>query len=64
MSFSLWRQFNPAAADAWLSEATFLLHGLSGLQTLAKEEGYKRHRVFVDWIQALIDQGYGIEYLD
>ena len=39
--------------DAWFREATFLLHGLFGLQTLAKEEGYKRHRVFVDWIQAL-----------
>ncbi len=50
--------------DAWLREATFLLHGLSGLQTLAKEEGYKQHRVFVDWIQALIDQKHFLEALD
>ena len=50
--------------DAWLREATFLLHGLSGLQALAKDEGYKRHRVFVDWIQALIDQKRFSEALD
>jgi hypothetical protein len=50
--------------DAWFREATFLLHGLSGLQVLAKEEGYKRHRVFVDWIQALIDQKRFSEALD
>lgn len=50
--------------DAWLREATFLLYGISGLQTLAKEEGYKRHRVFVDWIQALIDQKRFSEALD
>ncbi len=41
--------------DARLREATHLLHGSSGLENLAKKEGYKRPRVYLDWMQALID---------
>ena len=41
--------------DAWLREATFLLHGPAGLETLAKAEGYKRPRVYVDWMKAYVD---------
>jgi tetratricopeptide (TPR) repeat protein len=42
--------------DAWLREATLLLYGPTGLETLAKAEGYKRPRVYVDWMQAFVDQ--------
>lgn len=41
--------------DAWLREATLLLHGPKGLETLAKTEGHKRPRVYVDWVKALVD---------
>jgi hypothetical protein len=41
--------------DAWNREATMLLHGTSGMEILAKNEGNKRPRIYVDWIQGLID---------
>jgi soluble cytochrome b562 len=41
--------------DAWLREATYLLHGPTGLEALAKAEGYKRPRVYVDWMKAYVD---------
>lgn len=41
--------------DAWLREATLLLEGPSGLKALAHKERYKRPRVYVDWVQALIE---------
>ncbi len=41
--------------DAWLREATLLLEGLSGLKALARKEGCKRPRVYVDWVQALVE---------
>lgn len=42
--------------DSWHREATMLLHGAAGMETLAKSEGNKRHRVYVDWIQSLINE--------
>lgn len=41
--------------DAWFREAVFLLEGTQGLERLAKLEGAKRPRVFIDWINTLID---------
>lgn len=41
--------------DTWLREATFLLHGSEGLANLARTEGYKRPRVYVDWMKALVE---------
>jgi hypothetical protein len=41
--------------DAWLREATLLLHGPDGLESLAKREGYKRPRVYLDWMRSLIN---------
>jgi soluble cytochrome b562 len=42
--------------DAWHREATMLLHGSAGMESLAKTEGNKRPRVYVDWIQGLINE--------
>ncbi len=41
--------------DAWFREAVSLLEGTQGLERLAKLDGSKRPRVFIDWINALID---------
>lgn len=41
--------------DAWLREGTFLLDGSVGLENLAKQEGYKRPRVYLDWMKSLIE---------
>jgi hypothetical protein len=41
--------------DAWFREAVFLLEGVQGLERLAKSEGVKRPRVYVEWINALSD---------
>jgi hypothetical protein len=50
--------------DAWLREATLLLQGSTGLENLAKREGYKRPRVYVDWMKSLIDTKSFIEALN
>lgn len=42
--------------DAWNREATMLMYGISGLEALAKKEGNKRPRVYLDWINALIGE--------
>ena len=42
--------------DACLREATFLLHGPAGLESLARTEGYKRPRVYVEWMNALVEE--------
>lgn len=41
--------------DAWLREATVLLHGSAGLESLARAEGYKRPRIYVDWMKSLVE---------
>ena len=41
--------------DAWFREAMFLSEGAKGLEKIAKSEGAKRPRVYIDWIKALID---------
>lgn len=42
--------------DAWNREATILLDGLPGIEALAINEGIKRPRAYVDWIQVLLDE--------
>jgi hypothetical protein len=42
--------------DAWHREATFLLYGVDGMGALAKKEGDKRPRIYVDWINHLIGE--------
>lgn len=41
--------------DAWHREAIFLLYGIDGISVLAKKEGDKRPRIYVDWINYLIE---------
>jgi hypothetical protein len=47
--------------DAWHREATFLLYGVDGMSVLAKKEGDKRPRIYVDWINYLIAEKNYIE---
>jgi hypothetical protein len=42
--------------EVWNREATILLYGLSGLEDLAKREGLKRPRIYLDWINGLINE--------
>jgi len=42
--------------DAWNREAIMLLYGLSGLEDLAKREGLNRPRIYLDWINGLINE--------
>lgn len=51
----LTRKEEKPSYDAWLREGTFLLHGSAGLENLAKQEGYKRPRVYLDWMNSLIE---------
>ena len=44
-------------ADAWLREATRLGRGTRGLETLARSEGTKRPRAYLDWLAALEEEG-------
>ena len=44
-------------ADAWLREAVRLAHGTAGLAELARQEGKKRPRAYVDWFAALEREG-------
>lgn len=53
-----------ASHDAWLREATVLLHGAEGLETLAKIDGHKRPRAHVEWMRFLIDENRYKEALD
>ena len=43
-------------ADAWLREAIRLSQGTPGLEKLARAEGKKRPRAYVDWVAALIQE--------
>lgn len=44
-------------ADAWLREAIGLAHGAAGLAELARTEGQKHPRAYLDWIAALQQEG-------
>jgi len=44
-------------ADNWLREAIRLLQGTAGLETLARTEGRKRPRAYLDWFTALAGEG-------
>ncbi len=47
------RQQNGGDIDAWLREAIRLAQGTRGLEELARAEGTKRPRAFLDWLAAL-----------
>lgn len=51
----LTRKEEKPSYDAWLREGTSLLEGSVGLENLAKQEGYKRPRVYLDWMNSLIE---------
>lgn len=44
-------------ADAWLREAIRLAQGTQGLEQLARAEGKKRPRAYLDWFAALESEG-------
>ena len=50
-------------ADAWLREAVRLAQGTSGLEELARAEGKKRPRAYLDWLAALEEEGRHREVL-
>jgi len=52
----LWTQ-DSKEADAWLREAVRLSQGTRGLELLARAEGEKRPRVYLDWLVALEQEG-------
>jgi len=51
------REQEGADADAWLREAIRLARGTEGLETLARQEGATRPRVYLDWLAALEQEG-------
>lgn len=50
-------------ADAWLREAIRLAEGTPGLAELARAEGKKRPRAYLDWFAALEEEGKHREVL-
>jgi hypothetical protein len=44
-------------ADAWLREAVRLSQGTAGLETLARADGMRRPRAYLDWCAALAAEG-------
>jgi hypothetical protein len=44
-------------ADAWLREAVRLAQGTAGLESLARTEGVRRPRAYLDWCAALAAEG-------
>ena len=42
--------------DTWYREAIYLQAGSSGLEEVAKKEGLRRPRVYIDWVKALIEK--------
>ncbi|HEX7594128.1 MAG TPA: hypothetical protein VF429_08165 [Anaerolineae bacterium] len=50
-------------ADAWLREAIRLSRGTPGLEELARKEGKKRPRAYLDWFTALEGEGKHREVL-
>jgi hypothetical protein len=53
----LLRRRKGAAADAWLREAVRLAQGTAGLGELARADGSKRPRAYLDWCRALAAEG-------
>jgi hypothetical protein len=51
------RKQSGSEADAWLREAIRLAQGTQGLEELARTEGKKRPRAFLDWFTALEEEG-------
>ena len=51
------RKEDGANADAWLREAIRLAQGTRGLEELARTEGKKRPRAYLDWVAALTQEG-------
>jgi hypothetical protein len=50
-------------ADAWLREAVWLSQGTPGLEALARTEGKKHPRAYLDWFTALEQEGKHREVL-
>ena len=57
------RKQSGSDADAWLREAIRLGQGTSGLEELARTEGKKRPRAYLDWFAALEEEGKHREVL-
>ncbi len=57
------RQRTDREADAWLREAIHLSQGTQGLEVLARAEGKKRPRAYLDWLAALTQEGKHREVL-
>ncbi len=57
------REQKGADADAWLREAIRLARGTPGLEELARAEGKKRPRAYLDWFTALEEEGKHREVL-
>ncbi|MEA1871097.1 MAG: hypothetical protein U9N00_02755 [Candidatus Bipolaricaulota bacterium] len=51
------REQSAPSADAWLREAIGLSQGTEGLAKLARVEGRKRPRAYLDWLTALVEEG-------
>jgi hypothetical protein len=60
---ALLRKQKGAAADAWLREAVRLAHGTAGLGELARADGHKHPRAYLDWCRALAAEGNHSEVL-
>lgn len=57
------REQSGGDADGWLREAVRLLQGTRGLEELARAEGKKRPRAYLDWFVALEQEGKHREVL-
>lgn len=57
------RQRTDRESDAWLREALRLSQGTQGLEALARTEGNKRPRAYLDWFAALEREGKHREIL-
>jgi len=60
---ALLRKRTDREADAWLREAIHLSQGTQGLEALARAEGKKRPRAYLDWLAALTQEGKHREVL-
>jgi hypothetical protein len=57
------REQSGSDADGWLREAVRLSQGTQGLEELARAEGKKRPRAYLDWLAALEQEGRHREVL-
>lgn len=60
---TLLRKQSGSEADFWLREAVRLSRGTAGLEELAREDGKKRPRAYLDWFTALESEGKHREVL-